>query len=130
MPNPSEAAIADTWHGPYTVLGNPHPQDESQTSFHSQIASVFKVEGKKDLYIAVADRWLPEHMDLKYEEYARGFESIFDPDYEGEKVNFNKFTQDSMRNTSIARYVWLPIRFDGEMPVLEWKDEWKIEDYE
>ena len=130
MPNPSEAAIADTWHGPYTVLGNPHPGDESSTSFHSQIASVFKVEGKKDLYIAVADRWLPEHMDLKYEEYARGFESIFDPDYEGEKVDFDKFTQDSMRNTAIARYVWLPIRFEGEMPVVEWKDEWKIEDFD
>ena len=38
-------------------------------SFHSQISSVFKVPGKKDLYIACADRWLPKLMDLKYEEY-------------------------------------------------------------
>ena len=24
LPNPSEVAVADTWHGPYQVLGNPH----------------------------------------------------------------------------------------------------------
>lgn len=47
LPNPSEVAIADTWHGPYTVLGSPHLQDESQTSYHSQISCVFKVESKK-----------------------------------------------------------------------------------
>jgi hypothetical protein len=49
MPNPSELAIADSWHGPYTVLGDPHPTDDSRTSFHSQVSSVFKVPGKKDL---------------------------------------------------------------------------------
>lgn len=62
-PNPSEVAIADTWHGPYTVQGNPHVNDPTNTSFHSQISSVFKVQGKKDLYIAVADRW--RHCVLK-----------------------------------------------------------------
>ena len=60
FPNPSELAIADTWHGPYRVLGDPHPADDTRTSFHSQISSVFRVPGKKDLYIALADRWLPQ----------------------------------------------------------------------
>lgn len=69
------------------------------TSWHSQISSVFKLEGKKELYIAVADRWMPEYMD---------------------------FTG----NTAFADYVWLPIRFDGEMAYLDWKDEWRLEDYE
>ena len=27
-------------------------------------------------------------------------------------------------DTSIADYVWLPIRFDGEMPVIEWRERW------
>ena len=49
FPNPSELAIADTWHGPYRVLGDPHPADDTRTSFHSQISSVFRVPGKKDL---------------------------------------------------------------------------------
>ena len=28
------------------------------------------------------------------------------------------------RHPSDARYVWLPIRFDGGKPVVEWQDEW------
>ena len=33
-------------------------------------------------------------------------------------------------NTAIADYVWLPIRFDGDRPVIDWHDEWRIEDYD
>ena len=65
LPNPSEAAVADTWHGPFIVLGNLHPSDTTNTSYHSQISSVFKVHGKEDLYIACADRWLPQAMDKR-----------------------------------------------------------------
>ncbi|MDR3339974.1 MAG: glycoside hydrolase family 43 protein [Candidatus Symbiothrix sp.] len=25
-----------------------------------------------------------------------------------------------------GRYIWLPIEFDGEQPVIHWKDEWKL----
>jgi len=128
LPNPSEAAIAETWHGPFQVLGNPHPEDLSRTSFHSQISSVFKVEGKKDLYIACADRWVPDHMEYEYEEYKAFYEALFDPDAAGRPEN--KFGDDSARNTSIADYVWLPLRFDGEMVYIDWKEEWRIEDYE
>ena len=129
LPNPSEIAAADTWHGPYRVLGNPHPDDASMTSWHSQISSIFKVEGKKDLYIAVADRWVPGHMDWKYENYKKVFEKMFDPDFEGE-VPTDDYELDSSINTSLADYVWLPFRFDGEMGYLDWKDEWRIEDFE
>lgn len=130
LPNPSEIAVADTWHGPYTVLGNPHPGDVSHTSFHSQISSVFKVEGKRDLYIALADRWVPGHMELKYEEYAAEYERMFAPGYKGTEDFVRKFGSDAERNTSIADYVWLPFRFDGDMAYLDWTDEWRIEDYE
>ena len=33
------------------------------------------------------------------------------------------------RNTSIANYVWLPLRFDGDKVYIDWLDEWRIEDY-
>lgn len=139
LPNPSEVAVADTWHGPYNVLGNPHPGDSTMTSYHSQISSVFKVPGKKDLYIAVADRWMPGHMDMKYEDYKAVFEVLFDPEgtgqheagtdtVDGEQAGGE--AQQMVFNTSIADYVWLPFRFDGEMAYLDWKDSWKIEDYE
>ena len=128
-PNPSEAAIADTWHGPYTVLGDPHPADASRTSFHSQISSVFKVPGKRDLYIALADRWIPDHMEWEYSEYKKFFQKHFDPEFEGEFTDPG-WLGDAQLDTSRARYVWLPIRFEGDRPVIDWRDEWRWEDYE
>lgn len=133
LPNPSEEAVGDTWHGPFRVLGNPHVNDVSNTSFHSQISCVFKVEGKKDLYIACADRWLPEMMDRDYPIYAKLFKQAFD--LESESLETQKELEayigdDSRRNTSIADYVWLPLRFEKDMVYIDWKDSWKIEDYE
>ena len=127
LPNPSEAAIADTWHGPYTVLGDPHPEDESKTSFHSQISSVFKVPGKKDLYIACADRWLPQAMDKQYPIYREMFEKIFSG--RAEEFDFSRMGEQVVENTAIADYVWLPIRFEGEKPVIHWLDSWRWEDF-
>lgn len=146
FPNPSQVAVADTWHGPYRVLGNPHPDDPSHTSYHSQISSVFKVQGKKDLYIAVADRWLPKQMFLNYEDYADNFEAQFDPAC-GKKADWRKLaekvaayeketgesvgmTPDCKDNTSISDYVWLPLRFDGDMVYIDWKDRWSLDEYE
>jgi Beta-fructosidases (levanase/invertase) len=131
-PNPSEVAVGETWHGPFRVLGNPHPEDITNTSYYSQISSVFKVQGKKDLYIACADRWMPEWMHLKYEDYAKIYESFFNPDViklTNEEID-KIMPADDKCNTSIADYVWLPIRFDGEMAYIDWKAEWRIEDYE
>lgn len=137
-PNPSEVAIGDDWHGPYTILGNPHPSDASNTSFHSQISCVLKVQGKKDLYIACADRWLPNQTFLPYELVADVFDKSFDPAIKEEGA-FSRI-DDMVRahgleilpkaNTSIADYVWLPIRFEGEMAIIDWKDEWSPADYE
>lgn len=130
LPNPSEVAVADTWHGPYRVLGNPHPDDSSNTSFHSQISSVFKVEGKKDLYIAMADRWMPKYENLQYEKYSKVFEKRFNPDYEGEAEIDEELLKCIVdKNTSVADYVWLPIRFEGEMAYIDWRQSWKLEDF-
>lgn len=129
-PNPSEIAVADTFHGPFTVLGNPHPDDKSNTSFHSQIVSVFKAEGKTDLYIAVADRWIPDEMDKKYEDIEQLFVKHFDPDYDGPLDDDDFGSACAARNTSIAEYVWLPIRFDRDVPYIQWLDQWSPDDYE
>lgn len=99
------------------------------------ISSVFKVPGKKDLYIACADRWKPEEMDMKYEEYAKMFEMIFSPDgpsaeFKPEDAGSDGADWNQKDNTSIADYVWLPLHFDGEKVVIDWLDEWRIEDYE
>ena len=108
------------------MLGNPHVNDPSNTSFHSQISSVFKVEGKKDLYIACADRWLPEAMDKKYEIYEKMFVSI----YNNEPFDFSLMGEEPVQNTSIADYVWLPLVFEGENVKIEWRDEWSLDEFE
>ena len=127
FPNPSEVACVRSYHGPWTVLGNPHPDDPSGTSFRSQICSVFKHPHKQDLYIALADRWLPES---PYD--GRTVQAWFAARFGGEPISPDVPPREkpTEQDTSIADYVWLPVRFDGEMAYLDWKDEWWIEDYE
>lgn len=128
LPNPSEVAIANTWHGPFEILGNPHRNDMSQTSFHSQVSSVFKVAGKKDLYIACADRWVPEHMDYAYPKYRDAFRDMFTG--KGSQNLTDNFISDLNVNTSISDYVWLPLKFEKDGVYLDWLDEWSPADYE
>jgi hypothetical protein len=55
------------------------------------------------------------------------FERIFNPDFDKTEIERGpEFVVD----TTKAGYVWLPFRFDGKMAYLDWKDEWRIEDYE
>ena len=135
-PNPSEVAAAADWHGPYAVQGSPHAGDTSMTSFGSQITSVFKHPAKRDLYIALADRWKPELAAQEGEAFATGavykkihekFQKIFDPDSDF------VFTEEDARemriNSSVSDYVWLPLRFEEERVWIDWKEEWRVEDY-
>lgn len=131
-PNTSEVAVADTWHGPFTVLGDPHGFDDSHTSFHSQISSVFKVHGKKDLYIACADRWLPAVNENTGDEICQWFKLGFygHADACAAYSATLKHPLPVVENTSLAEYVWLPVTFVNGKPMLYWKSEWRIEDYD
>ena len=130
-PNPTLLASADKCQGPWEVLGDFCKGDDTESTFHSQISCIFKVEGK-DLYIAVGDRWLVD-LDLKYlpmiREGHRELQSgkpCLNPKYTWEQIRGL-----SVRNTSIATYVWLPIRFeDNGRPYISWEAEWRLEDFE
>lgn len=102
FPNPSEVAAAQLIHGPWIELGDACTNDTQRTSFSSQFSSVFRHPFKKDLYIATGDRWMDGAPDTQWGPW----------------------------NTARATYTWLPIRFDGERPFVEWQDEWRVEDYE
>lgn len=130
FPNPTEAAIADSWHGPYTVQGDPHVDDPSRTSFHSQISSVFRVSGKKDLYIALADRWMPQAMDCDYGHYSAIFEAMFNPDPDKVRAGREAYARLPQEDTALADYVWLPLGFDGERVYIRWLDEWRLDDFD
>ena len=135
LPNPSEVAIADTWHGPYTVLGDPHPTDPSHTSFHSQISSVYPGGGQKGFVHRRGGPLVPQDMDVPYDFTREMFEYLFQGRREeipalAERYGIQRPAGDRERDTSIADYVWLPFRFEGDRPYLDWHDEWCIEDYE
>ena len=123
-PNPSEVAVSASYHGPYTILGDPHPSDPSRTSFHTQISSVFKHPGKQDLYIALGDRWL-----TNYEDDGARTHELFVEHFSAGRDSHAPMEELVEINISLAGYVWLPFRFDGPVPVLDWKDEWRTEDY-
>lgn len=89
-PNPAKYAVADSIMGDYRIIDNPCVGTDADKTFYAQSTFILPVEGKKDTYIAMFDRW--NKTDL----------------------------EDS-------RYVWLPLSFEGEKMVIEWKDEWKLE---
>lgn len=62
-PNPARSYVADKVIGPYTSLGNPviGSDENKATTFHSQSTYILPVEGKKETYIYMGDRWAPEN---------------------------------------------------------------------
>lgn len=129
FPNQSQVAVAEQPHGPFTTLGNLHPSDHSGTSFRSQISSVLRHPHKKDLYIALGDRWLPRRPP-EDSDYTDLFRRYFAGEQSDELAELIARAGDDLdrANTSIARYVWLPVHFDGGIPRVEWLDEWCIDD--
>lgn len=66
-PNQAEIAVADSILGEWTVLGNPCTGKDADKTFYGQSTFVIPVDGKKDLYIAMFDKW--NKTDLKDSRY-------------------------------------------------------------
>ena len=60
-PNAARLASADHISGPWTEHGNPcvGTDEQKKFTFHSQSTHVLPVQGKKDAFIFMADRWNP-----------------------------------------------------------------------
>ena len=137
FPNPSEVAMAQTFHGPWTNLGSLDRGDRTETSFNSQISSVFKHPAKKDLYIAIADRWMGPLAGAEFDsgELSRKVRKAFENRFirkamdAEDEVIMRKYGGLDV-NTSQARHVWLPIRFDGDRPFIKWRSEWSLDEFE
>ena len=137
VPNPSQVCVFDNPHGEYTDLGSPHINDQYDDSFGSQITSVIQIPGK-NLYVALADRWLPSlwqtdipRRTLKNKEKAylnhKPFERDFTTPQVKDKTGIRRNKWDT---TDSATYVFLPITFDEQgKPTLEWRNEWRLEDF-
>lgn len=133
VPNPSEVAVADDFMGPFTVLGNPHVNDDSSASFNSQASCAFRIEGT-DQIIVMADRWVPEYVMTKerYDSFVRAISSRYDRRVKAsfkDMVTMLRSPMMGSADTSIANYVWLPVEWDGNMPQIRWRDTWNLEDF-
>ena len=126
FPNASETVRYDDIHGEWEELGDPFVDDIKRTSFDSQVSCVFKYPYADDLYIAMADRWLTDLSDDR-PDIAAIFAAIFDPDIKSDLADFPLHTL-TAKNTSLADYVWLPVKFVDGVPKIEWRDEWTIEE--
>ena len=56
-PNQAELAVADSIMGEWRTIGNPCTGTDADKTFYAQSTYVQKVMGKKDMYIAMFDRW-------------------------------------------------------------------------
>ncbi len=91
-PNAGRLLVADSIFGEWKTLPNPFIGKDSEKSFHSQGTYILPVQGKKDAFIFMADRW-------------------------------------NGQNLKFSPYIWLPIRFENDLPVLKWYDEWDLSDF-
>jgi hypothetical protein len=136
-PNQSLVSTFNDYHGKYINLGNPHPADSTNTSYCSQITEVIKIPGKKDLYIALADRWMPQSCGTdnpkkELEKIRERFKSHKPHERNFEKVQLNDMTNVKRTDwdvTNKATYVWLPITWENGIPKIYWRNEWKLEDF-
>lgn len=60
-PNAARSFSAKSIWGPWTALKNPWQGEKANISFDSQSTFIFPVQGKKNQFIFMADRWRPKN---------------------------------------------------------------------
>ncbi len=66
-PNEASMHVASSIMGPWEPLGDPMSGPEAKTTFDGQSTYILPVQGKKNAFIFIADRWKPK--DLKDSRY-------------------------------------------------------------
>ena len=130
FPNESKVCVFDDPHGEYKDLGDPFVGDRYHTSFSSQITCVLKIPGSNQL-IACADRWKPGMMaNLLSSVIVKGMKTHFkeyEPDLTDKEITAVTGKLNTHQdNTWKSDYVWLPIEWEGEKPVIRWRKEWSL----
>ena len=133
FPNKSLVSVFDDFHGEWRDLGDPCAGDGTDTTFNSQITCVLKVPGT-ELYVAMADRWVPNKLMLMAN---KTIQKVFTKMFAGQEPDTSPQEERPLpgkekkhgENTFRSRYVWLPVEWQGEKPVIRWRKEWRVEDY-
>jgi Glycosyl hydrolases family 43 len=63
-PNPARLAVAKKIFGEWKSIGNPcrGTEDENKITFGSQATQILQIQGKKNAFIYMGDRWIPENL--------------------------------------------------------------------
>ncbi|MCX6218937.1 glycoside hydrolase family 43 protein [Spirosoma sp.] len=88
-PNQASLHVATSPFGPWKLVGDPMQGPMADKTFDGQSTYIQPVQGKRNAFIFMADRWNPK--DLKD-----------------------------------SRYLWLPITFENNQPVVKWVDQWEL----
>lgn len=65
--NQARSAMTDSILGEWQELGDPCIDDSTKTTFHSQSTYILPIQGKKEQYIYMGDRWNPSNaIDGRY----------------------------------------------------------------
>ena len=132
VPNKSDAAVAERWDAAFENIGDPHIDDATNASFNSQISKIFKVEGRDNLFIAMADRWLPgTPVDARVADlFTRSIAMNYDPERyhatDDERQEMLRLNVLETAETRLADYVWLPLRLENGRVSIAWKDSWTV----
>lgn len=129
-PNVSDVCVFEDFHGEWTSLGDPCIGDKTGTTFNSQITCVLQVPGTGQ-YIVCADRWMPQWYVPKLSRQILAGTAKHFADYQPdtapkEALPLPGTEQKHSENTCRSRYVWLPLQWQGEKPVLRWRREWRL----
>ena len=139
--NPSEVCVFTDPHGAYCTLGDLHVGDSTASSFNSQITGVIRIPGKKNLWVALADRWEPfttgsDFAKRTFVAKSKAYKNYQVQDRKAKGVEPTVLDRrydlvDMAHAVYHAGYVMLPITFDAKgMPTIHWRDEWRLEDFE
>ena len=106
-PNEARMFSAPSIWGPWTQHSNPCRGPKAELTFGGQSTFILKIDNGK----------LKENDSPSATAFSQS--SISNPQY--------IFMADIWRpnHPSDARYIWLPIEFEGGKPVVRWRDEWK-----
>lgn len=113
---------------------------------HNEAPAIFKKEGTYWMITSGCTGWAPNAARLSKAEHIFGpWETLGNP-CQGDNAEKTFFSQSTFilpvqgkdstwifmadrwmpENPISARYIWLPIEFDHGIPVLRWKDTWKL----
>jgi beta-xylosidase len=111
----------------------------------NEAPAIFKKDGKYFMITSGCTGWRPNAARLLSADKVTGPWTLHDNPCRGEErdVTFNGqstfvlalpgerfiFMADRWkpRNPSDGRYIWLPVRFEGGLPFVEWQDEWTLD---